>query len=423
VWLPVDAARIYGLLERFTRSALGQTWPEGRVPLVLHPQPPAGHRRLRDRYGSAIWSDVSVTPTASFRTVVAWRGHSQPVALKLSMSARVGGISRALPEFHIAGAIILSQVMDFIPLADRRRFGFDWFSEPAGLVDVESGCGWLLRLLPSMMHGSAGGDLMPAFSLIAPRDDRPPPIVDLIRASNMKPETFVIEQVLRPYVRTLAYLMFEQGLHLEAHLQNVLFEMAGESLTGKVILRDLSDGTVSIALRLARQRPFPIVTRSAPTRSAPFPLGSAAADHMANDRRPWLMRAQDTVEGYGLRQLVRHMNASLEQCFVRYDARRVARAYFGLWQQQATERLGVKPLIVGRAGGLATDEAIAYFLRNVDWRSLGASGPVRLPARIQAVPTGQPTRRRAGAAYRRVECPWGDLFLEDNRPAFFRPAF
>ena len=294
VWLPAEAARIYGPLEPLTRRALGHPWPGGAVPLVLHPQAPAGHRRLRSRYGSVVWNDVSVTPTASFRTVVAWRGRRQPVALKLSLGARVGGVSRSLKEFQLAGGIIISRLLDTISRTDRREVEFDWFPEPAGLVDTKSGNGWLLRLLPSMLDGSHRGDLIPAFSLIAPRNERPPRIVDLIHASALKPETFVIENVLGPYVRALAYVMFEHGIHLEAHAQNVLFETRNDSLTGRVILRDFSDGTVSIALRIAKRRVFPDLARCGSS-SAPFPLASAAADHMSNDGRPWLMRAQDTV--------------------------------------------------------------------------------------------------------------------------------
>jgi hypothetical protein len=135
------------------------------------------------------------------------------------------------------------------------------------------------------------------------------------------------------------------------------------------------------------------------------------------------MRAQDTVEVYGLRQFVRSVNESLVRYIVGYDARRVEHEYLRLWQDEAVRRLGVRPLIVRHRGGLATDEAIAYFLENVDWRRLGAGAPVSLPRRAQVVPTGQPTRRRSGPAYRRVECRWGDLFLEEGRPVFFRPAF
>jgi hypothetical protein len=312
--------------------------------------------------------------------------------------------------------------MDAIPHTDRSALDFDWFPEPAGLVAADSGSGWLLRLLPSMLRQSDRSELIPAFSLIASRDGRPPRMVDLIRGSRLEPEAFVIEKLLTPYVGTLAYLMFEHGIHLEAHAQNVLFEIRDESLTGKVILRDLSDGTVSIALRIAKRRVLPNLARDVRSGFTAFPLTSAAADHMANGGRPWLLRAHDTVEIYGLRQFVRAVNRSLTGCIARYDARRVEHEYLRLWQEQAVRRLGVKPMIVRHRGGLATDEALAYFLQHVDWHRLGASSPVALPPRVQAVPTGQPTRRLVGPAYRRVECPSGDLFLEDNRPAFFRPA-
>src|SRR6185503_13823390 len=102
---------------------------------------------------------------------------------------------------------------------------------------------------------ATSGDLMPAFSLFAADGERPPWLVTLIRRSTLSPERFVREHVLQPYVQTLAFLMFEHGLHLECHAQNVLFEIdRGGGLTGRIVLRDLSDASVSIAMRIAKRK-------------------------------------------------------------------------------------------------------------------------------------------------------------------------
>ena len=344
--------------------------------------------------------------------------------MKLSLGARIGGLRRSLGEFHLASGVIISRVLDTISGADRRRLRFDWFAEPAGVVETRSGSGWLLRRLPALMSDPASGDLMPAFSLIAPHGDRPPLLVTLIRRSSLSAEQFVVDHVLQPYVRTLAFLMFEHGIHLEAHVQNVLFEIDRQGgLTGRIVLRDLSDASVSIALRVAKRRPLPRFRRGWLPARAPFPLGSIATDHVGNRGRPWLLRAQDTVELYGLRAFVKSLNASLARYFTGYDAAVVDHEYLALWQAQATSCLGVKPLIDRRTKGLATDEAIAYWLANVNWGRLGAGGRIALPAGAERLPMGTPFRRRAGRVYQRIECAWGDLFLEGNRPVFFRPAF
>jgi hypothetical protein len=424
VWLPPPLVRVYGRLSAGVRAAFGDLDTRDRTPFFLHPQPPASHRRLRASFGSSALVEVSATPTASFRTVLAWRTGHRPVLLKLSLGARVGGLRRSLGEFHLASGVIISRVMDTIPAADRQRHGFDWFSEPAGVVETRSGSGWLLRHLPAMMNESAAGDLVPAFSLISRRGERPPWLVDLIRESTLGAEQFVVDMLLQPYVKALAYLMFEHGLHLEGHTQNVLFETDRQGrLAGRIVLRDLSDGSVSIALRIAKRKPFPRFPRGFLPQNAPFPLASIATDHVGNRRRPWLLRGQDTVELYGLRAFVWSVNTSLARYFPRYDAAWVEHQYLRLWQEQATSCLGVKPLIDRRTKGLATDEAIAYFLWNVDWQRLGAGGRVALPAGAEALPMGQAIRREPGRLYQRIECAWGDLFLESAGPVFFRPAF
>jgi hypothetical protein len=72
--------------------------------------------------------------------------------------------------------------------------------------------------------------------------------------------------------------------------------------------------------------------------------------------------------------------------------------------------------------GLATDEAIGWFLRRVDWRALGATPRSSLPASAEPVLVDVRLRRRGGSAYDRVETPWGDLFLDGGHPAFFAPV-
>ena len=95
---------------------------------------------------------------------------------------------------------------------------------------------------------------------------RAPLIVDLIRRSGRKPEAFVLEELIRPYVKVLAYLLFEEGIQVEGHAQNVLVEIdADEGLTGRVVLRDLSDMSVSIPLRVAKR------SRSRPSTGTPGP--------------------------------------------------------------------------------------------------------------------------------------------------------
>ena len=79
VWLPRDRARVYGPLEASFVEAFGQPAPEDRVPLLLHPQRPASHTRLVRAHGCQALDGVVATPTASYRSVLAWRPGRPPV--------------------------------------------------------------------------------------------------------------------------------------------------------------------------------------------------------------------------------------------------------------------------------------------------------------------------------------------------------
>ena len=113
---------------------------------------------------------------------------------------------------------------------------------------------------------------------------------------------------------------------------------------------------------------------------------------------------------------------SLRRYFPHYDAARVQRTYLELWQEAAVWYMNVRPLFRRRPLGLATDEAVAYYLQNVDWSRLT---PVRttLPDSAVALLIEGRARRRAGRVYDRIECGWGDLFLLGGLPAFFRPSY
>jgi hypothetical protein len=419
VWLPRERARVYGPLEASFVDAFGHQLRENRVPLLLHPQRPASHARHVRVYGHQPLDGVLATPTASYRSVLAWRPGHTPVILKLSIGAVIGRTRRALREEQIARAVIMTRLFDMIPASDRTRLGLDWCREPAGVAETETSHGWLLRQLPP---SSPSRTLIPAFSLVSQRGADQPLLVEMIRRTGVRPEAFVVDRLLAPYVDALSYLLLEHGLQPEGHSQNVLLEVDDQlGLTGRLVLRDLSDTSVSIPLRLAKRRPFPALDVAAFPEGAPFRLARIATDYHCNFDRAWIFRAYDTVERYGLWGFVWPINRSLSRYFEGYDAEQVERAYLTRWQRAVMRSLKVEPLFREQPVGLATDESVGWFLRHVDWRALGAMPGASLPPSAEPVLVGERLRRRRGAGYDRVETPWGDLFLDGAHPAFFAP--
>lgn len=346
VWLPLSSLRQYGFLEKELGAALGLKFPTGRAPLFLHPQATGAHHDFARQYGCERLNDIAATPTASYRSVLAWRRDTaQAAVLKLSIGAIIGGRRRAFREKQIARAIVINFLFETIPPAQRKRLGFDWFAETAGAVETQTGRGWLLRQLPESLHRPGAGSLVPGFSLISQRAGAAPLLVELIQETNRKPEDVVIEQLLTPYVRTLSHLLFVEGLQYEGHTQNVLFELTPRGvLNGRIALRDLADTTVNVAFRIATGKMLPVFPRGFLPAGAPFPIAGNAADYRCDFDTSRVVRGLDTVERYGLWGFVWPINTSLARYFSRYDARRVEQTYLELWQQAAIEHLGLRPL-------------------------------------------------------------------------------
>lgn len=424
VWLPKGLIRQYGFLETELGASLNLKFPAGRAPLFLHPQATGVHRKLARQYGCERLPSIAATPTASYRSVLAWRADTaQAAVLKLSIGAIIGGRRRGFRENQIARAIVINSLLETIPRAQKRRLGFDWFAEAAGAVETRSGRGWLLRRLPESLRRSGVGSLVPSFSLISKRAGAAPLLVDLIEEARQKPEDFVIEQILTPYVRTLSHLLFVEGLQYEGHTQNVLFEMTPRgTFNGRIVLRDLADTTVNVAFRIATGKTLPIFPDGFLPAGAPFPIAGNAADYRCDFDTPRVVRGLDTVERYGLWGFVWPINTSLARYFPRYNARRVEQIYLELWQQAAIKHLGLRPLFRRKPKGMATDEAFSHFLQAADWRALGAR-PASLPATAEPLLIEGKMRRRGGRVYEKVESAWGELFLKDGLPGFFRPAF
>lgn len=424
-WMPTDRVRVYGPLDDELQTAFGVERNDGRTPMLLHPQAPAELRRSTGSNRREVLAGVAATPTASYRSVVAWQrtATADAVVLKLSLGAIIGRKRRRLTERYIAQSIVLSSVLATIPDADRKRFHLDWFPEPCGVVDSHSRHGWLLRRLPAFMTEPGSTTLMPVFSLISHQGDRVPLLVRLIRRSTRAPEDFVIDTLLRAYVNAEAYLLFEQGVQHEGHAQNILVEVdPNERLTGRLILRDLSDTSVNIAFRIARNKTLPRFPAGRLPQRTPFSIAGNAGDHHTNFGRSRILRGFDTVERYGLWGFVWPINRTLSRFFDRYDTKLVEQQYLELWQQAAIDYLKVRPLFRAKPRGLATDEAVAYFLRQVDWHALGAR-PACLPDVAEPLLGEGRKRRRSGRVYERLSGAWGDLYISSGLPAFFRPAF
>ncbi len=424
VWLPNGIVRRYGAVEE-ALEAFGMRSRKNCTPLFLHAQVPAAHGRLADRYGREEIDGFCATPTASHRTVLAWTtsGTRPPVLLKLSIGAVIAHTRRALRENQVSRAVLISSLFETIPSSAKKRLGFDWFAEPCGMVETRSRHGWLFRRWPQSFGKEKSTSLIPGFSILSKHGDRDPLLIRLARRSKKAPERFVLDTFFYPLVKILAYLLFEEGLQYESHPQNVLWEIdQNDNLTGRMVLRDLADSSVNIAFRMAREKVIPRFPPGFITPGAPFPVAGNAVDYRTNANRWRILRGYDTVEGYGLHNFLWVFNQTMAKFYPAYDSRMVEQRYLEIWQQAAIDALRLRPLFRKKPKGIATDETVAYYLSQVDWIGLGARR-ARLPARAEALMIEGRMRRRSRGSYFKLSSPWGDLFIRDNQPGFFLPAF
>lgn len=424
MFVPVREARAYGNPASVLDERSGISTPRGRVPILVHPRSHRVHAAAIRAHGLHP-TGVTVTPTASFRSVLAVGAGYEPLLFKLSLDAVLGERRRILREPQIVRALLVSTLFDTIPESDRRALGLEWFPERAGAVETRTGYGYLVReLSPSLRATNALGTFVPMFSLASERPGARPLLVERIEASGERPEVVFVRELVRPYVSALAYLVFEQGIYPEAHAQNVLFELAADgSPTGRLALRDMSDMSVNVALRAAKDRPLPAPPAGFFPARLPFSPLNLAQNQWVTPRRARDQRGWMTMQLYGAEGGLWPVIASLKRHYPDFAETAVYGVYRRLWQSAAQAYLGVTPELSGDRHAMAIDEAIAHFVTHAPWEDRGARGPVALEADVDMLLCPGRARPRRGRVYRVVKTGWGSVFLEETgRPAFFRSA-
>jgi hypothetical protein len=234
------------------------------------------------------------------------------------------------------------------------------------------------------------------------RAEQTPPLVRLISASGLSPFIYVLEKIVRPLVHALSYLLFEEGLSVECHSQNILYELDGASeLTGKVILRDLTGVRVQIGLRFARGKPFP--------RCGWFPPHARQIEPLFMGRTV-RRSASFFVENFGLRCALWPLTYGLRRYFPSLSYAALKSAYLLLWQEAAVASLHLRPLFKPRRAGLALDEAIDFYLANFPWDALAREHRGSLSSRDLVPLTFAPVRRGRGRiGGRGIAMSWGTI--------------
>ncbi len=205
--------------------------------LFVHPESEKFYQPLVGQYPRA--ADAVARATASSRTVLMSFPQNPNLLFfaKLSLDVNLGNVVRTIPMGESLQSIGLTKYI----LKKARDLGktFKFIPEVLGLVPK----GWprggqIIRPIPpEIMKGET--TVIPMFSLTT-LDSGTTLLEKMIKASGQEPRTFVLNSILRPFVRGWTEWAIQGALTMEAHGQNVLLEInrAGQP-TGSFYQRDM----------------------------------------------------------------------------------------------------------------------------------------------------------------------------------------
>src|SRR5262249_2289029 len=148
-----------------------------------------------------------------------------------------------------------------------------------------------------------------------------------------------------------------EGLLGEMHVQNILYEVGADGmLTGHVVIRDITDVTLNIPLRIAQHRPLPAPHATFLPTNRAIQLAWIATEPFIVEWTGRTERARLCVCGHGLRGSVWVIHRGLRAAFPEVSLATLKSAYLAMWRRLAQHYLHVDPLIERGLGGLPIDE-------------------------------------------------------------------
>lgn len=193
------------------------------------------------------------TPTSSVRTVLVWPAGQPDRACfaKLSLRSRILG-DRRLQRRKVAGSVGLSGFVRESRASLPGDLGY--FYEVLGLVPrLMQDYGVIFRPIPEEVR-SGKVVPMPIFALMGGRGANPPMFLELMKRSAADACEFIETVILRGFAKLWVDLVFESGILLEAHAQDLLVALSPSYVpTGKLYYRDFEGLSIDWALRRARR--------------------------------------------------------------------------------------------------------------------------------------------------------------------------
>ena len=251
-------------------------FPDGDLKVCLHPQ-------FKDYEFASILSqyqrlpDEEVIPTSSTRTVFV---KGKKYAVKLHSPLKIANYYRTIGAAAVKHAIQISEILRTIPRSD-----FGYLRETIGIAfpaqDGKRSWGFMVREMTPYPDDGKKKTTIPYFALYGKDKfdlEKRVLLAEIIDRSKEDPIEFVLTKFMFPLIKCWIELLTTQGLLLEPHGQNALFELDEEMNVHRFIFRDLDlkvDVPTRTRLGLSIDNLHPYLLVRGPTEHRPF--GSEAS--------------------------------------------------------------------------------------------------------------------------------------------------
>lgn len=235
--------------------------PEDRALFLVHPAEVERYRVFLSRAGATDAAAEGVhlwaTPTSSGRTLLVWP-HGTPdhaFFAKLSVNSRALG-DRRLRRANVASSIGLSQLLQ--RFGSELPRGMTYLSETLGLVPrLMPDAGFIVRPMPHEIK-SDQVIVAPVFSLMGGNAKSRPLLLQLMELERAGAREILENILLANFAEVWVDLVFEFGLIIEAHAQDLLLALSSRLVPlGTMYYRDFEGLAVDWELRRARCLPSP----------------------------------------------------------------------------------------------------------------------------------------------------------------------
>ncbi|MCE3011266.1 MAG: hypothetical protein LW875_11720 [Proteobacteria bacterium] len=224
----------------------------------IHPSRTSSYQDYIKKFG-IVRNEFAGFLGGSPRSIYVWNlesPESRIFQVKTSLHWKVNGDLKINQPHKVHRSFFVNDAFSQITRDELRSYNLDFL--PESLQAMPRGAATMVREIPNEFLDPRGNKYVPGYYLVSHREEngqkRPPLVLELLEEQlRLNPEMSrdqAAAEILRPVLRTAAFLMFKKGLKGELHEQNIYFELDSNNRpTGKLYVKDLDSFRVDLEVR------------------------------------------------------------------------------------------------------------------------------------------------------------------------------